>query len=143
VVADAWRVLPVADGSIDVVLDVFAPRNAGEFARVLAPGGVLVTVTPEPDHLLELRVALGLLDIQPGKHEQLEATLNAAELVEVSHEHLHYPCRLDGAAVRDLIAMGPNAFHMSATDIDERAAWLSEPVVVTVAVDLTLWTRSD
>lgn len=141
VVADAWRVLPVVDSSIDVVLNVFAPRNAPEFARVLAPGGVLVTVTPGPDHLREIREALGLLAIQTDKHEQLRAALGAAALGAVSAETLRYPCRLDTPAVRDLIAMGPNAFHLSEAEIADRAASLAAPVMVTVAVQLTLWTR--
>lgn len=142
VVADAWQVLPVVDGSIDVVLDVFAPRNAAEFARVLAPGGVLVTATPAPDHVQEVRDALGLLDIQAGKHDQLRSGLAAASLGEVSTETLRFECALDMAAVRDLIAMGPNAFHLSDAEIADRAASLPTPVGVTVAVDLTVWTRS-
>jgi 23S rRNA (guanine745-N1)-methyltransferase len=45
VVCDVWRRLPIADGCADLVLDVFAPRNGAEFARVLRPGGALVVVT--------------------------------------------------------------------------------------------------
>ena len=51
IVWDVWRPLPVADASVDVLLNVFAPRNAPEFVRVLAPGGRLVVVTPRPGHL--------------------------------------------------------------------------------------------
>lgn len=141
VVADAWQVLPVADGCIDVVINVFAPRNAAEFSRVLTAGGLLATVTPQPDHLHEFRAALGLLDIQPGKHEQLEAALGAASLREVSTKTLRYPCQLDAAAVFDLVGMGPNAFHLGAAEIADRAASLTSPVAVTVAVELTVWRR--
>jgi SAM-dependent methyltransferase len=42
VVADVWRGLPLRDGAVDAVLDVFAPRHGAEFARVLAPGGALI-----------------------------------------------------------------------------------------------------
>jgi 23S rRNA (guanine745-N1)-methyltransferase len=51
IVADVWRPLPVGDSSVGVLTDIFAPRNAPEFARVLRPDGVLVVVTPAVDHL--------------------------------------------------------------------------------------------
>jgi 23S rRNA (guanine745-N1)-methyltransferase len=43
--ADAWQPLPLADGCAAAVLSVFGPRNPPEIERVLAPGGVLVTVS--------------------------------------------------------------------------------------------------
>ena len=36
---DAWGPLPLRDGVADAVLNVFAPRNAAEIARVLRPDG--------------------------------------------------------------------------------------------------------
>ena len=38
VLADTWGPLPLADGSADVLLNVFAPRNGPEMRRVLRPG---------------------------------------------------------------------------------------------------------
>src|SRR4051794_31033444 len=55
VACDVWAGLPVQAGAADLVLDVFAPRNGPEIARVLKPGGELVVVTPTPEHLSELR----------------------------------------------------------------------------------------
>ena len=43
---------PVRDGVAAAVLCVFAPRNAAEMRRMLAPGGVIVVVTPTPRHLV-------------------------------------------------------------------------------------------
>ena len=54
VVADAWSGLPIRSSSVAAVLSVFSPRNVADFARILRPGGVVVTVTPEPGHLAEL-----------------------------------------------------------------------------------------
>ena len=75
VVADAWRPLPIADGVVDVIVSVFAPRNPAEFHRVLAPGGSLITVVPWPEHLVELRRPLGLLDVEPAKTDRLDTSL--------------------------------------------------------------------
>jgi 23S rRNA (guanine745-N1)-methyltransferase len=55
-VADLAR-MPLQDGMADAVINVFAPANYKEFARVLKPGGILVKVIPGPDHLRELREA--------------------------------------------------------------------------------------
>lgn len=50
--------LPLADCSVDLVLHLFAPMCAPEFARVLRPGGRLLTVTPGARHLWGLKQAL-------------------------------------------------------------------------------------
>lgn len=43
--------LPAADGSVQLITDVFAPVAPQEFARVLAPGGYVVVAAPGVDHL--------------------------------------------------------------------------------------------
>ncbi|QPG04318.1 methyltransferase domain-containing protein [Salinimonas marina] len=47
--------LPLTNHSQDVILQVFAPGSTSEYARVLRPGGLLVTVDPGPQHLTELK----------------------------------------------------------------------------------------
>jgi 23S rRNA (guanine745-N1)-methyltransferase len=71
VVADVQEGLPVAGSKMHVLLNIFAPRNIPEFARVLTPGGLLLTVIPSPKHLLELRTALNMLEIEEHKLERL------------------------------------------------------------------------
>ena len=51
-----FRPYPLADQSVDAVLNMFAPRNPGEFHRVLRPNGSLIVVRPTVDHLAELRI---------------------------------------------------------------------------------------
>ena len=50
--------LPLADQSVDLVLHLFAPMCAPEFARVLRPGGTLLTVTPGARHLWGMKEVL-------------------------------------------------------------------------------------
>lgn len=50
--------LPMADESCDLLLNIFAPVDAGEFCRVLRPGGRLLRVVPLERHLWELKCAV-------------------------------------------------------------------------------------
>lgn len=49
------KAIPVADGSFDVATHLFAPFMEREFARVLKPGGTLLTVIPGERHLFGLK----------------------------------------------------------------------------------------
>ncbi|MDN5726972.1 MAG: hypothetical protein L0G99_13740 [Propionibacteriales bacterium] len=109
-VADTWGPLPVADGMINTVLTVFAPRNHAEFARVLSPGGRLLVVTPAVDHLAEATDALGLIGMDPEKEDRLHA--GAAEhFTAVSRDTVRCTMQLTVGELADLVGMGPNAFH--------------------------------
>lgn len=138
VVADVWQPLPLVDHGFDVVLSVFGPRNPAEFARVLRPGGLLLVATPRPQHQVELRAALGLLEIEPDKDERLAATLDTTFRRTGSGE-CHYQLWLDRAAVADLVSMGPNAFHRTQDELDAQLAQLTWPQPVTVAVAISAW----
>ncbi|WP_374610431.1 putative RNA methyltransferase [Gordonia sp. (in: high G+C Gram-positive bacteria)] len=137
VVADVWRGLPVVDDAVAVVLSVFAPRNASEFARVLALDGALIIVSPGPDHLGELIEPMAMLRVDEAKSERLRASLDAGfELVDESP--VRYSADVDAQTVGDLVAMGPSAFHSDEADIRSRAAAFAGdgrvPVTVSVVV---------
>lgn len=137
VVMDIWRPFPIRDHSVDVALNVFAPRNAAEFARVLSPGGVLLTVVPTDRHLRELRDAGGMLDVPAGKTEQVVAQFAAAELVLADREAVEYELALT-AAQRSLVAdMGPAAHHR------DSEASASVAASATVSVDVLCFRLAD
>ena len=50
--------IPVEDNSIQAAVHLFAPFNGEEFSRILAPGGVLLSVIPGKDHLMGLKKEL-------------------------------------------------------------------------------------
>lgn len=49
------RRLPFGDGSINAMMRIYAPCHADELTRVVAPGGVMLTVTPGPRHLIQFK----------------------------------------------------------------------------------------
>ena len=111
VVMDLWRPLPLRDSVVDVALNVFAPRNAAEFARVLRPHGRLIVVVPTDAHLQELRNSGALLDVPAGKSDRVAEQLREAGLVLRTNTAVEYLFEAD-AATRGLLAdMGPSAHH--------------------------------
>jgi 23S rRNA (guanine745-N1)-methyltransferase len=135
VVADTWARLPVADGAVDRVLVVFAPRNGPEIARVLRPDGRLVVVTPAADHLTELIGPLGLLRVDPDKAARLAATLEP-HLEPVATAAHRERLRLDRPAVTTLVGMGPHARHLARDAVRTALSALPEPLEVTVSVQI-------
>ena len=69
--ADVWSRIPVAQNSVAMALDVFAPRNPRELRRTLRDDAALLVVTPAPAHPAKLRQPLALLDIDRRKDECL------------------------------------------------------------------------
>ncbi len=45
----------VSDTSMDAIIRIYAPCKAEELARVVKPGGWVITATPGPRHLMELK----------------------------------------------------------------------------------------
>ncbi len=141
VAADAWRRLPVKDGVAAAVLHVFAPRNGAEAARVLAPGGRVLVVTPTPRHLAPLVRELGLVSVDPRKPERLERALGP-HLVRRGHEVVAFDLRLAREDAARLVAMGPSAHHTDPAALADRIAALPEPITVPAEVELSVWTAA-
>ncbi|OOC57079.1 methyltransferase type 11 [Nocardiopsis sinuspersici] len=135
VTADAWRGLPLRDASVDALLNVFAPRGAAEFRRVLRDDGVLLVVVPAADHLTELREALGLLEVDPRKEERLADSLHG-HFAPAGTEELRFSMELGHDDAATVVGMGPSARHIAARDLLARIANLPAPVPVTASVRL-------
>ncbi|MEV4722417.1 putative RNA methyltransferase [Micromonospora humida] len=136
--ADTWQRLPLADRSVAVLLDVFAPRNGDEFHRVLHPAGVLLVVTPTDAHLAELVDVLGLLRVDPAKTDRVADSLAGRFTPE--HTAVHTArLTLDRAEVATLVGMGPSAWHTDPARLAATIDALPTPVTVTASVRLTTW----
>ncbi|WP_106403715.1 putative RNA methyltransferase [Actinocorallia populi] len=138
VVADLWRDLPVRDAVVDTVYDVFAPRNAPEFRRVLRPGGRLLVATPTAAHLAELVGPLGLLSVDERKDERLAETfagtfrLESADLVTIA-------LRLTSEEAATLVGMTPSAHHVPEGELRKRLAGLGTEIDATAQVRVAVY----
>ncbi|MDX1466980.1 MAG: methyltransferase domain-containing protein [Halomonas sp.] len=128
--------LPVQTGTLDRLLCLFGFPVAAEFARVMRPGGVLLTAEAGSDHLRELREI-----IYPRlKPERAAESAAPAGFARLDTETLRYPLALEGAApIADLLAMTPHLYRAS-VEGRERAAAL-DALTVTVEVRLTRYVR--
>jgi 23S rRNA (guanine745-N1)-methyltransferase len=138
IVADVWHGLPLADDAAAVVLDVFAPRRADEFHRILARDGILIVVTPEPDHLASLTRELDLLTVDPDKDRRL-ADAFSATFDLLGRSALRWSFQLDRVSAADLAGMGPGGHHLSADELTLRAARLPALVEVEAAVAVSTY----
>ena len=137
--ADTWGRLPVRDGAVSVVLNVFAPRNAAEIARVLSPEGRLVVVSPTAAHLGELVSGLDLLTVAPDKAARVSAALPGFRVS--TQDMCEFVMSLGHEEVRALVGMGPSAWHVDAVALAERVAAMPAPVQVTASVSVTTYVK--
>jgi 23S rRNA (guanine745-N1)-methyltransferase len=138
--ADAWKPLPLRDGIATTVLSVFAPRNAAEMARILAPGGALLAITPTTRHLHELVGPLGLLSVPDDKEDRLDAQL-AAQFTLTDRRTMEHAMFLTRDESAQLVRMGPSAWHIDEHAVNERLAELPDPLAVTASMTLSRYVR--
>ncbi len=106
-VASSHR-LPFASQSIDAIVRIYAPCKADELARVLRPTGILITVTPAPEHLQELKQLIySEVKLHPLKEEQLP------QFKLLDESHLNYAMPLAGEEAFVLLQMTPFAWRAS------------------------------
>ena len=98
--------LPVADGSVELLLNCFSPLALEEFQRVLRPGGVFFYVVPGAEHLWEMKE---VLYDQPYPNEERETPYDgfSYERVEQVDTVLHLDRPAD---IQNLFAMTPYAW---------------------------------
>ena len=110
-VASAYQ-LPFADNSFDAIVRIYAPSKAEELARLVKAGGHLVTVTPGPAHLLEIKQAI---------YEQVrlhdDAITSIAGFVHQHRQRLQFSLQFtQPAQLLALVQMVPLAWKFSAAE---------------------------
>ena len=135
---DVWRRIPLGDHTVDLALNVFAPRNGPELGRVVRLGGIVLSVTPTSTHLHEL-AALHSIGIEPDKTARLLRTLEPW-FQPISVRPITWTLQLTKEHVAAVLRMGPAARHLP-TDVDRRLEALAESTSVTAAAQLRAFRR--
>ena len=137
VVADLWEEIPLKDHCVAVAINIFAPRNGEEIERILALGGRLVVVTPEPEHLQELIAPFSMISVDPDKEKRLKQSLGP--LGEVLEDHpVAWVMNLSRSEVGDLVAMGPSAGRLGPEELESALDRLGYPFAVTGSVRVSV-----
>lgn len=124
--------MPLSDNSQDIIIQVFAPGNDNEYARVLKPGGLLVTVDPSFDHLYELKQA-----VYDNPHKHSPDTKKKQALSLVTSERLTFPITFESAEqCLALVKMTPFYWKLPEDKLNDIIKSLSR---VTADFHINLW----
>ncbi len=126
--------LPVADNSVDLLLNCFSPLALEEFCRVLRPGGTYLYVVPGAKHLWELKQVLYDRPYENAEEETLYEGFEYESVVP-----LEFTMELDNAALQDLFRMTPYYWKTPKTGAQRLAAL--EHLAVTAAFRIHVFRR--
>lgn len=127
--------LPFTTGAFTAIMDVFSPSAYAEFERVLAPGGQLLKIVPNPEYLIELRHLL----FEPGERQYSYDNQRVLDLFKQHYpqatvKRIRYEFDLQDVAFEDLLVMTP--LHWGATP--ERLAIATAQGLSKITVDVSL-----
>lgn len=97
--------LPFADGSLDLVCNLFTQLHVNEIRRVLVADGHALVVTPAADHLWEMRAGL-FESVQPHEPDKFVSEFEP-HFELVAQSELGFALDLDASALRQLLTMTP------------------------------------
>ena len=113
--------LPIADHTMDCVLNIFSPANYQQFQRILKPNGWLIKVVPNAEHLCEIRH----LAHKQLRHKHYHNDRMVAHFIANTQCHQQH-------RVQETFALTP----------ETRAAWLAmTPLLAAVTDDTIDWSQ--
>jgi len=137
VLANADRVLPAADESVQRVISLFGRRFISEIHRVLVPGGICVVAVPGEEDLIELRQEVQQAGHRRSRWEIIAEEMSHAGLEVIDQKQWHTTVNLQPDAIADALAMTYRAVrHSQKSRLDALQA-----MDVTLAADLLLLQR--
>ena len=133
-VASAYR-LPLAAASCGLLMSVFAPIAAEEFARVLADDGLLLTAVPLERHLFGLKSAV--YDT-PYENPHEDGELPGFTLSE--RRSLEYDITLTGEEARQLFMMTP--YYYKTSREDQQKLETVDELKTEVAIEVRIYSKT-
>lgn len=130
--------IPLPDKSVHIMLNIFSPRNANEFTRLIPPNGHLIIVIPQPNHLDSLREEFGLLNIEAEKREKITTQLALSFSLKTTIP-IQFSLQIKRNDLENLLDMTPNARHHSKTAREKALA--AAHTITTAAFELLHFTH--
>lgn len=137
VLANADRILPAVDGSVQRVVSLFGRRPATEIHRVMTAGGTCLIAVPGEEDLIELREQVQETGVRRSRWELVVEELSDAGLEFVAHKTWQQQIELDRDAISDALAMTYRAVRHS----QQARLQTLNSMPVTLAADLILLHR--
>jgi len=110
--------LPIADNSVDIILNIFSPISLMETTRVLKPGGIIIKVIPGSDHMKE--VAELVYETFKPHVSSIETELSSAEGMEVIDTlDINKVTELQDADLHNCIRMTPYLYKFKEGELEE------------------------
>ncbi len=107
--------LPLADGSCDALVNIFAPCAEDEYGRVLKSGGFLIVVHAGEEHLLGLKRV-----IYTEAHKNESRADLPQNMLLVNESELKYNITVNGNEnIKNLFAMTPYYWKTSPSDVEK------------------------
>ncbi len=107
--------LPIADKSIDVIVNIFAPFFAEEFSRVLSEDGVIIRVFPLARHLWELKALVYDTPYENPETDMEEDGFEISERFSLEYEILTE----NSEDIKNLFIMTPYFYRTSEKDTEK------------------------
>ncbi|AIQ14250.1 putative RNA methyltransferase [Paenibacillus durus] len=111
--------LPLADQSVNVVLNILSPSNYKEFKRISVQDGLVIKVVPRPGYLKELREALYDREENKRYRNDETAALFRQHFVLADVIHLSYIKELNQVELGNMVRMTPLAWSGNKARIEE------------------------
>ena len=137
VVANADRILPVADASVDLVLSFFGRRPGEEVRRVLKPLGSCIVAVPGEEDLIELRERVQQAGHRRSRWERVVEELACDGFDFVEHRSWTEQLELDNRSIADALAMTYRGVRHS----EQKRLECVDSMKVTLAADLVMLRR--
>ncbi len=115
--------LPFPEQSFDLITRIYAPSSATELTRVLRPNGRLITVSPGPRHLFQLKQVIYQT---PQLHTELASQISGFELIQT--QPLQQQLTLSKPQdIANLLAMTPFAYKLTP---EQKQALTEQPLTL-------------
>lgn len=127
---------PLADGAVQVILNILSPANYKEFKRILARDGLVIKVLPRSGYLKEVRQSM-FKDSEKGMYQNDgTAALFQKHFHVLDTARLHYSKVLNSGELADLVRMTPLAWSSGNKEIE--AFIQQDSAEITIELDILI-----